>query len=67
MWKIFRASISTHVKLLKCYILASNHKREALSGMLIVKKFTIELQWYPTFKYYCFRFYLGIGLYYFIV
>jgi len=43
MWKIFRASVSTHVKLLKCYILASNHKREALSGMLIENKITIEL------------------------
>jgi len=39
-----RASISGIVKLLICYILASNHKREALSQRLIVNKFTTELQ-----------------------
>ena len=40
-----RASISGIVKLLICYILASNHKREALPQRLNVNKFTTELQY----------------------
>ena len=48
-----RASVFGIVKLLICYILASNHKREALPQRFIVNKFTTELQQCPKFRTYC--------------
>ena len=48
-----RASVFGIVQLLICYILASNHKREALPQRFIVNKFTTELQLCPKFRTYC--------------